>query len=192
MTKILDNILKSNKEYSEELKKQDKLPHGAKFAIVTCMDERIDPVQIAGLKNNAHVIRNAGGRVTDDVIRSLIISHKLLGTQEWYIIQHTDCGAMTFTNDKITELLSESLETAEYGEDGWYNPIKEGGSKAGEYINFLPISNIETTVTEDVRRIKNHPLVPSNIPIYGYIYQIETGKLIKVEEACKIGTNNKE
>ena len=152
MTETLENILKANKKYSEKIKNQKKLPHNAKFAIVTCMDERIDPVQFAGLRNNAHVIRNAGGRVTDDVIRSLIISHKLLGTQEWFVIQHTDCGGMTFTNNEITELLSESLESAEYGENGWYNPSKEGGSAEGQYINFYPIDNIEKTdpQTKDV------------------------------------------
>lgn len=189
MTETLENILKANKKYSEKIKNQKKLPHNAKFAIVTCMDERIDPVQFAGLRNNAHVIRNAGGRVTDDVIRSLIISHKLLGTQEWYVIQHTDCGGMTFTNNEITELLSESLKSAEYGENGWYNPSKEGGSAEGQYINFYPIDNIEKTVTDDVTRLKNHPLVPSNIPIYGYIYDVESGELIKVDKACSIGTS---
>ena len=96
---------------------------------------------------------------------------------------------MTFTNNEITELLSESLESAEYGENGWYNPSKEGGSVEGQYINFYPIDNIEKTVTDDVTRLKNHPLVPSNIPIYGYIYDVESGELIKVDKACSIGTS---
>lgn len=182
----LDEILKANNEYSKKHEATNQ--HGAKIAIVTCMDERLDPVKFAGLHENAHVIRNAGGRVTDDVIRSLIISHKLLGTNEWYIIQHTDCGGQTFTNDIITELLSDSLETAEKDNDNkWYNPVEEGGSNAGQYINFMPISNLEQSVTDDVTRLKNHPLVPSNIPIYGYIYDVETGKLNEVKEATKIG-----
>lgn len=190
MSKILDEVLRANKKYSDNFGEKGNLPipPGRKFAILTCMDARLDPAKFAGLaEGDAHVIRNAGGRVSEDSIRSLIISHKLLGTQEWFVIHHSDCGMLTFTNDIIYNLLSESLESAALDENGWYNPIKEGGSEAGQYINFLPFSNLEKSVVDDVRRIREHPLVPSNIPIYGYIYDVKTGKLIEVKEATETG-----
>lgn len=190
MTNILEEVLEANKKYAEEFGEKSELPipPGRKFSIVTCMDARLDPAKFAGLEEgDAHVIRNAGGRVTEDIIRSLIISHKLLGTQEWFIIHHTDCGMLTFTNDELYDLLSESLESATLGDDGWYNPIKEGGSEAGQYINFLPIKDLAKSVVDDVRTVRNHPLVPSNIPIHGYIYEVETGKLVEVKEATEIG-----
>ncbi|MDD6286447.1 carbonic anhydrase [uncultured Methanosphaera sp.] len=196
MTKVLQEVLEANKKYAAEFGEKSKLPipPGRKFSIVTCMDARLDPAKFAGLEEgDAHVIRNAGGRVTEDIIRSLIISHKLLGTQEWFIIHHTDCGMLTFTNDEIYDLLSESLESAAIGEDGWYNPVKEGGSEAGQYINFLPIKDLAKSVVDDVRTVRNHPLVPANIPIHGYIYEVETGKLVEVKEATEIGKQkNKE
>ncbi len=190
MTKILNEVLEANKKYAEEFgeKSQLPIPPGRKFSIVTCMDARLDPAKFAGLKEgDAHVIRNAGGRVTEDTIRSLIISHKLLGTQEWFIIHHTDCGMLTFKNDELHDLLSESLETAALGEDGWYNPTKEGGSQAAQYINFLPIRDLAKSVVDDVKTVRENPLVPDNIPIHGYIYEVETGKLVEVKEATEIG-----
>ena len=152
------------------------------------MDARLDPAKFAGLaEGDAHVIRNAGGRVNEETIRSLIISHKLLGTQEWFVIHHTDCGMLTFTNQVMYDLLEESLESAALGENGWYNPEKEGGSSAGQYINFLPIQDLEQSVVDDVTYIRNHPLVSKHIPIYGYIYDCKTGKLIEVKEATEVG-----
>ena len=190
MSKILEEVLNANKLYAENFGDKGDLPipPGRKFAIVTCMDARLDPAKFAGLaEGDAHVIRNAGGRVTEDTIRSLIISHKLLGTREWFVIHHTDCGMLTFNNETMYKLLSESLETAEIGTDGWYNPVKEGGSEAGQYINFLPILDLEKSVVDDVRVIRNHPLVPANIPIYGYVYDVKTGGLIEVKKAAEIG-----
>lgn len=190
MSQVLEEVLTANEAYAEDFgdKKDLPIPPGRHFAIVTCMDARLDPAKFAGLsEGDAHVIRNAGGRISDDTIRSLIISHKLLGTQEFFVIHHTDCGMLTFSNDEIADLLSESLETAEFGEEGWFNPIKEGGSEAGQYINFLPIRNLEKSVVDDVRVIRENPLIPDNIPIYGYIYDVHTGKLIEVEEASTVG-----
>lgn len=190
MSKVLDEVLKANKEYADNFgdKASLPLPPGRKFAVLTCMDARLDPAKFAGIaEGDAHVIRNAGGRVSDDAIRSLIISHKLLGTQEWFVIHHSDCGMLTFTNEIIYDLLSESLESAAIGEDGWYNPVKEGGSRAGQYINFLPFNNLEQSVIDDVKTIREHPLVPKNIPIYGYIYDVKTGELIEVKKATEIG-----
>ncbi|MDR2234191.1 MAG: carbonic anhydrase [Tannerella sp.] len=190
MSKILEEVLHANKEYASNFGEKGKLamPPARQFAVLTCMDARLDPAKFAGLaEGDAHVIRNAGGRVSEDAIRSLIISHKLLGTQEWFVIHHTDCGMETFTNEIISGLLAESLETAAINENGWYNPSKEGGSENGQYINFLTISNLEKSVVDDVRLIRNHALVSKHIAIYGYIYDCKTGQLIEVKEATQIG-----
>ncbi|MDR3205529.1 MAG: carbonic anhydrase [Candidatus Methanoplasma sp.] len=190
MTKILKEVLAANKKYAADFgdKGSLPLPPGRKFAILTCMDARLDPAKYAGLsEGDAHVIRNAGGRASEDGIRSLIISHKLLGTQEWFIIHHTDCGMLTFSNQVIWDLLSESLETAEFDGKKWRNAKKEGGSEYGQYINFLPFGNLEKSVADDVRKVRNHPLVPKNIPIYGYTYDVKTGRLKEVKEATEIG-----
>jgi carbonic anhydrase len=194
MSKVLEEVLNANKEYVKLFgdKALLPMPPGRKFAVLTCMDARLDPAKFAGLaEGDAHVIRNAGGRASEDAIRSLIISHKLLGTQEWFVIHHVDCGMETFTNEIMTNLLSESLESAALNEKGWYNPVKEGGSENGQYINFLTISNLEKSVIDDVRLIRNHPLVSKNIPIYGYIYDVKSGSLIEVKEATKIGAAGK-
>ena len=190
MSKVLDEVLSANADYAATFgnKKDLPLPPGRKFAILTCMDARLDPAKFAGLsEGDAHVIRNAGGRVSEDAIRSLIVSHKLLGTQEWFVIHHSDCGMLTFSNEVIHHLLEESLESAALTADGWHNPIKEGGSTEGQFINFLPFSDLEKSVVDDVRRIRNHPLVPKNIPIYGYIYNVKTGDLEEVKKATEIG-----
>lgn len=164
------------------------LPPARHFAILTCMDARLDPAKYAGLsEGDAHVIRNAGGRASDDAIRSLVISHKLLGTNVWFVIHHTNCGMELFTDDIIRGLLAKSLKTAAVDENGWRNVTEEGGSDAANDISFLTISNLADSVTEDVQKIKNHPLVPKDIPIYGYIYEVETGKLVEVPEATAAG-----
>ncbi len=152
------------------------------------MDARLDPAKYAGLaEGDAHVIRNAGGRASDDAIRSLVISHKLLGTKEWFVIHHTDCGMELFTSEIISTLLESSLGTAEITPQGWKNVTSDGGSVAGKYINWLTFTDNAKAVTEDVQRIRNHPLVPKNIPIHGYIYDCKTGLLSIVPEAAKAG-----
>ena len=184
-TTIHQQVLGANAEYVKHFGDKSKLalPPARGFAILTCMDARLDPAKYAGLaEGDAHVIRNAGGRASDDAIRSLIISHKLLGTKEWFVIHHTDCGMELFTNDIISGLLTKSLKTATIDENGWRNVEEEGGSDEAKFINFLTIKNIEASVTEDVKRIKNHPLVNKDIPVYGYIYDVKTGRLIAVPE----------
>jgi carbonic anhydrase len=144
--------------------------------------------KFAGLaEGDAHVIRNAGGRASDDVIRSLVISHKLLGTREWFVIHHTDCGMVTFTNEIMRDLLSRSLETAKIENGKWQDVGHGGGSNAGDYIEWLTIRDQQQSVTADVARIRTHPLVPKTIPIYGYIYDVSTGTLNEVPEATKAG-----
>jgi len=152
------------------------------------MDARLDPAKFAGLsEGDAHVIRNAGGRASDDAIRSLVISYKLLGTAEFFVIHHTDCGMEFFTNDVIRELLDNSLETAALGAKGFYDVGKGPGSRAGEFIEWLTIPDQKQAVIDDVLRIRTHPLVPKSIPIYGYVYDVKSGKLIEVEGAAIAG-----
>ena len=115
MTRILDEVLAANARYADSVggKGNLLLPPSRHFAILTCMDARLDPAKYAGLaEGDAHVIRNAGGRASDDAIRSLVISYKLLGTREWFVIHHTDCGMLLFTNEDMSRLLASSLKTA--------------------------------------------------------------------------------
>jgi carbonic anhydrase len=152
------------------------------------MDARLDPAKYAGLtEGDAHVIRNAGGRASDDAIRSLVISHKLLGTREWFVIHHTQCGMELFTNAIMRGLLAGSLKTASLDQQGWRNTAPGPGSTEGHYINWLTFTDNAQSVVEDVTRIRTHPLVPGDIPIYGYIYDVQTGKLHEVPEATAAG-----
>jgi len=190
MSQILDEVRAANERYAADFGDKGKLPMppARHFAILTCMDARLDPAKYAGLaEGDAHIIRNAGGRASDDAIRSLVISHKLLGTREWFVIHHTDCGMETFTNDVMAELLNSSLETAAIDADGWHDTGKGPGSPEGRYINWLTISDNAASVVEDVKRIKAHPLVPGDIPVYGYIYDCKTGRLMEVPEATAAG-----
>lgn len=169
MTKILDELLAANKLYAEKFGTKGDLKAAPikKFAILTCMDARLDPAKFAGLsEGDAHVIRNAGGRASDDAIRSLLISHKLLGTNEWFVIHHTDCGLEKFSNKDIDKKFNLEPDNS---------------------IDWLTFSNNEKSVMEDVLHIKNHPLVPNSILVYGYIYHCKTGKMIEVKEATKVG-----
>jgi len=190
MSDVLNQVLAANQRYSQNFGDKSKLalPPARRFAVLTCMDARLDPAKFAGLaEGDAHVIRNAGGRASDDAIRSLVISYKLLGTREFFVIHHTDCGMRFFTNDVMRGLLSNSLETAELGVDGFRDVGQGPGSRAGEYIEWLTISDPEQAVIDDVIRIRNHPLVPATIPIYGYIYDVKTGRLVEVERATDTG-----
>ena len=190
MTQILDEVLSANAAYAESFgdKANLALPPARSFAILTCMDARLDPAKYAGLaEGDAHVIRNAGGRASDDAIRSLVISYKLLGTKEWFIIHHTDCGMEYFTDTVMRGLLASSLETAQIGPDGFTDVGTGPGSREGEYIDWLPISDQAGAVVDDVRRVRAHPLVPKTIPIYGYIYDVKSGRLVEVPDATAAG-----
>jgi carbonic anhydrase len=164
------------------------MPPARQFAILTCMDARLDPAKYAGLsEGDAHVIRNAGGRASDDAIRSLVISYKLLGTKEWFVIHHTDCGMETFTDDIMRHLLGSSLKTASIDASGWHDTGAGPGSTEAKYIDWLTIKDQAESVLEDINRIKSHSLVPSEIPVYGYIYDVKSGRLIEVPEATEAG-----
>ncbi|QKT03546.1 carbonic anhydrase [Ectothiorhodospiraceae bacterium 2226] len=190
MSQIVEEVMAANAAYAKDFGDKGKLamPPARHFAILTCMDARLDPAKYAGLaEGDAHVIRNAGGRASDDAIRSLVISHKLLGTREWFVIHHTDCGMETFTNEVMAELLTNSLDTASIDAQGWHDTGKGPGSIEGRYINWLTIKDQAASVVEDVKRIKAHPLVPHDIPVYGYIYDCKSGQLQEVSKATEIG-----
>ncbi len=190
MSQIRDEVLTANAVYAKNFGKKADLPAppGRRFAILTCMDARLDPAKYAGLtEGDAHVIRNAGGRASDDAIRSFVISYKLLGTREWFVIHHTQCGMATFTDEVMRNLLASSLQTAALDASGWQDSGEGPGSTEGSYIDWLTISDSTRSVVEDVTRIRNHPLVPGDIPIYGYIYDVKTGRLEEVSEATEAG-----
>ncbi|TSA42474.1 MAG: carbonic anhydrase [Methylococcaceae bacterium] len=182
MSNILNEVLTANRDYADSFDKGDlPMPPGRHFAILTCMDARLDPAKYAGLaEGDAHVIRNAGGRASDDAIRSLVISYKLLGTREWFVIHHTDCGMETFTNEIMADLLASSLKTASVDATGWHDCGEGHGSSEGKYINWLTINDQAQSVKEDIARIKAHPLVPDSIPVHGYIYDVKSGRLLAV------------
>ena len=175
---LLDEVLNANTRYSEAFGDKGRLamPPARRFAVLTCMDARLDPAKFAGLaEGDAHVIRNAGGRASDDAIRSLVISHKLLGTREWFVVHHTDCGMELFTDEVMGDLLAGSLETATFDGTAWANPTEGDGSPAGRFVKWLTIADQARSVTDDVQRIRSHPLVPGAIPIHGFIYDVADG-----------------
>ena len=190
MSNVLQDVLAANQRYAADFGDKPKLamPPARHFAILTCMDARLDPAKFAGLaEGDAHVIRNAGGRASDDAIRSLVISYKLLGTREWFVIHHTNCGMEFFTNDVMRGLLANSLETAALTEKGFQDVGKGPGSRAGEFIEWLTIRDQEQSVRDDVQRIRESPLVPKKIAIYGYVYDVKSGRLLEVPEAKRPG-----
>ena len=155
----------ANEKYTASFTKGDlPMPPGRKVAAVVCMDARIDPARALGLEEgDSHVIRNAGGLVTDDALRSLIISEQLLGTQEIVVVHHTDCGMLTFTNDVIHSKLKDT-----FGQDA-------------SSIDFLPFGDLEESVRRDIAKIKASPFIPESFPVTGFIYDVKTGKINKVD-----------
>jgi carbonic anhydrase len=190
MSEIVEAVLAANNAYSQSFGEKGllPLPPARRFAILTCMDARLDPARFAGLaEGDAHVIRNAGGRASDDAIRSLVISYKLLGTREWFVVHHTNCGMELFTDEVIGGLLEHSLETAELHDLAWRDVGAGPGSVEGRYVKWFSFSDLEASVVEDIRRIRAHPLVPRRIPIYGYVYDVRSGRLLEVPAAISAG-----
>jgi carbonic anhydrase len=187
---VYDEVVEANERYVASFgsKGDLALPPARHFAILTCMDARLDPAKYAGLsEGDAHVIRNAGGRASDDAIRSLVISYKLLGTSEWFVIHHSNCGMEFFTDEVMRGLLGSSLETAELGAGGFSDVGAGPGSAEANYVDWLTITDNEQSVVDDVARIRNHPLVPGRIAIYGFIYDVSTGRLVEVPAATEAG-----
>ena len=190
MSAVLDSVLAANDRYATAFGEKGKLtlPPARRFAVLTCMDARIDPAKALGLaEGDAHVIRNAGGRASDDAVRSLVISHKLLGTEEWFVIHHSNCGMELFTDDVMRGLLAQSLSTASFDGKTWKDPKGSDGSHAGDFISWLTIQDLAASVVIDVERIRTHPLVPKTVPLHGYIYEVTTGRLVEVPQATERG-----
>ncbi|NRN27900.1 beta-class carbonic anhydrase [Photorhabdus heterorhabditis] len=190
MSNAIKEISDANITYAatfDDDKKTLGLPAVRRFAILTCMDARLDPAKFAGLsEGDAHIIRNAGGRASDDAIRSLIISYKLFGTKELFVIHHTHCGMELFTDNIMGDLLESSLESVIMTDEGFKEVGTSAGSPEGKYIKWLTIDNQVNSLIEDIHRIRTHPLVPASIAIYGYIYDVKSGKLIEVPEATSL------
>jgi len=187
---VLPEVLAANERYAAEFGDRATLalPPARRFAVLTCMDARLDPAKYAGLsEGDAHVIRNAGGRASDDAIRSLVISYKLLGTKEFFVVHHTDCGMEFFTDTLMGDLLASSLETAALTADGFKDVGAGPGSAEGRYVQWLTIADQRGAVVDDVRRIRNHPLVPAGIPIHGFVYDVRSGRLVEVPDATAVG-----
>ena len=160
-----ENFLKANQAYVE-LHGDLHLPikPKTKVAIVTCMDSRLHVAPALGLAlGDAHILRNAGGRVTEDMLRSLVISQQQLGTREIVVLHHTDCGAQTFNNEDFQEHLKCELGVDVSGQD------------------FLPFQDIDESVREDMRLLKDSPLIPDDVVISGAVYDVDTGRMIVVE-----------
>ena len=161
---IVEEFLAANQRFADTFAAGDTpAPPARQTAVLTCMDARLDPAAFLGLAiGDAHVIRNAGGRASDDALRSLIISSRLLGTRAFVVIHHTDCGMLTFTNDDLRRQLAQ-----------------ETGADAAA-IDFLPFTDLEESVREDVRRIQASPFIAQDIPVSGFIYDVRTGRLQQV------------
>ena len=190
MSAVRDEVLAANARYADSFGNKGKLsmPPARGFAILTCMDARLDPAKYAGLaEGDAHIIRNAGGRSSDDAIRSLVISYKLLGTREWFVVHHSDCGMETFTDEIMRDLLARSLKTAPFDGKAWSDKGPGPGSAEAQFVDWLTIKEQSASVIADVTRIRNHSLVPADIPIYGFVYDVKTGRLVEVPEATRAG-----
>ncbi|KAH6670991.1 carbonic anhydrase [Plectosphaerella plurivora] len=153
----------ANEKYAASFNKGHlPLPPGRKVAVVACMDARLDPAKVLGLEEgDAHVIRNAGGR-TSDALRSLVISQQLLGTREIIIVHHTDCGMLTFSDTSIREKIANELH------------------EKADHIAFLPFGDLKQSVLDDIEYVQKSPLL-LDIPVTGYIYEVETGKIVQVK-----------
>jgi carbonic anhydrase len=163
MTALTDNLLDNNAAYVSSFDKADlPLPPARKLAVLACMDARLDPAKVLGLnEGDAHVIRNAGGVVSDDALRSLAISQNLLGTEEIILIHHTDCGMLTFTDDEFVEKLeSQTGETPDW-------PVHT-------------FDDLDQNVRDSIDKIRNSPFVPRTDNVRGFVYEVETGRLREV------------
>ena len=163
---VLDEVLSANESYAGEFDKGElAMPPARRFAVLTCMDARIDPARALGLEEgDAHVIRNAGGLASDDAIRSLVISHHLLGTQEVFVIGHSDCGMLTFSNDDLRSTLNE----------------RQGVDAS--HLDFQPFPDCAQRVVASARRIRESALLPDDYAVHAFVYHVESGKLEALED----------
>ncbi len=164
---IIDQFLENNHNYAEQFTLGHlPMPPARRLAVLACMDARLTVEQFLGLKTgDAHIIRNAGGIASEDAVRSLIISHHLLGTEEFIIVNHTDCGMLTFRDDELLARLE-----------------KENGGAFVAPVHFHAFSDVEENVRRQVQRVRSHPFIPRHIPVRGFVYDVKTGRLKEVAE----------
>lgn len=162
---VIEEVLKANEEYARSFTLGDlSMPPARKLAVVACMDARLTIEPMLGLKTgDAHIIRNAGGIVTEDALRSLLISHHLLGTQEVAIINHTDCGMLTFRDEELRAQLQQ-----------------KSGAAAVAPAHFHAFTDLEENVRQQIQKVRSHPWVPPGITVRGFIYDVRTGRLNEV------------
>jgi carbonic anhydrase len=162
---VIDEAIKANRLYARDFRGGDlPAPPALGLAVVTCKDARLMVEPMLGLnQGDAHIIRNAGGIVTEDVIRSLVVSHYMLSTQEFMIINHTQCGLMTFTDEELRARVQEATGTASV------TPA-----------SFHTFGDLEVNVRHQVQKVKSHPWIPDRIPVRGFIYDVRTGLLTEV------------
>ena len=162
---VIEKVLNANENYAKNFDLGHlPMPPARKLAVVACMDARLTVEEILGLKTgDAHIIRNAGGIVTEDAIRSLLISHYLLGTQEFIIINHTDCGMLTFKDEELRGKLE-----------------KKTGTAAVVPVHFHAFGDLEENVRRQIQKVRSHPWIPKDIPVRGFIYDVKTGRLNEV------------
>ncbi len=160
---VTDELLRNNERYAQAFDKGDlPLPPAKNIAVVACMDARLNVYGMLGLEEgDAHVIRNAGGVITDDEIRSLAISQRLLGTREIVLIHHTDCGMLTFTDDELKRQIQEEV-----------------GIKPEFALESF--SDLEEDVRQSIRRVQASPFIPHKDAVRGFVYEVETGRLREV------------
>jgi len=160
---VIDELLRNNEKYASTFDKVGlPIPPGKHVAVVTCMDARLSPYVMLGLhEGEAHIIRNAGGVITDDEIRSLVISQRLLGTQEIMLIQHTDCGMLTFSDDEVKQQIQDDV-----------------GIKP--HFALESFSDLDDNVRQSIARIKSSPFIPNKENVRGFVYEVETGRLHEV------------
>jgi carbonic anhydrase len=165
---VADELLKANEEFVRtfDLGALEVRPK-RRLAVLACMDSRILFERCLGLKpGDAHMIRNAGGIATEDALRSLIVSHHLLDTQEFIIINHTDCGLLKVQEYELRAHLTNKM-----------------GAIASEPAHFYAFDDLEANVRKQVMRVKSHPWIPKHIPVRGFVYDVKTGKLIEVRQS---------
>ena len=169
---VIDDVLSANSTYAQSFKLGNlPMPPARKLAVVACMDARLSVEQMLGLNTgDAHVIRNAGGIVTDDALRSLIISHYLLDTREFMIINHTDCGMLTFKDEQLRDRL-----------------VKATGASAVTPNVFHAFTDVEANVRDQIQKLRSHPWTPKGVPIRGFVYDVKTGRLREVAKGMTAG-----
>lgn len=161
---VIDEVLKANEEYARKHELRHVSPRPKRrLAVVTCMDTRLEKRTLGLDTGDAHILRNAGGIVTDDVVRSLVVSHHLLGTEEVMIINHTNCGLMEKAEEELRRLV-----------------VNRAGSDAVAPERFFAFQNIEENVRHQVQKLRSHPWIAKQVPVRGFVYDVQTGRLREV------------